>query len=104
MRKNIRIIGMPLDLGQTHRGVNMGPNALRYADLADRFRQIGYQVKDMGNVDIPVRETLIETGQENVMPAMIKASEIIYDASKKAIEEGCLPIFLGGDHSHAGQV
>lgn len=99
MRKNIRIVGMPLDLGQAHRGVNLCPSALRYADLADRLRQLGYQVNDVGNLDIPVRETLIETGQENVMPAMIKASEIIYDASKKAIEEGCLPIFLGGDHS-----
>ena len=63
MRMEIGLCGMPLDLSQTHRGVNMGPSALRYADLADRFRQIGYQVKDMGNVDIPVRETLIETGR-----------------------------------------
>jgi arginase len=77
----------------------MCPSALRYADLADRLRQIGYQVTDMGNVDIPIRETLIETGQEDIMPAMIKACEAIYDTSKKAIEEGCLPIFLGGDHS-----
>lgn len=99
MRKNIRIIGMPLDLGQAHRGVNMGPSALRYADLADRLRQLGYQVNDVGNLDIPVRESLIETGQEHLMPAMVKASEKIYDASKKAIEESCLPVFLGGDHS-----
>ena len=54
----------------------MCPSALRYADLADRLRQLGHQVNDMGNVDIPVRETLIETGQENVMPVMIGIREL----------------------------
>ena len=99
MHRNISIIGIPLDLGQAHRGVNMGPSAVRYAGLADRLRQLGYHVTDHGNLDIPVRETLIVTGQENVLPAMIEANEKIYAASKEAIETGCLPIFLGGDHS-----
>jgi len=99
MKKKIQIYGIPMDLGQHHRGVNMCPSALRYANLEDQIRHLGYQVNDMGNVDIPERETLIEAGRENVLPAMIKAGTQIYDASKRAIEEGCLPIFLGGDHS-----
>jgi len=101
MQKNIRIIGIPLDLGQALRGVNMGPSAVRYAGLADRLKQIGYHVTDNGNIDIPIRETLIETGEEDVLPAIIEASEKIYSAARVAVEEGSLPIFLGGDHSIA---
>lgn len=101
MKKKIHIIGIPLDLGQDLRGVNMGPSAVRYAGLADRLRQIGYHVTDNGDIDIPVRETLIETGEEDVLPAMVKASEKIYAAARVAVEEGSLPIFLGGDHSIA---
>ena len=29
----LRIIGVPMDLGQQRRGVDMGPSALRYAGL-----------------------------------------------------------------------
>lgn len=97
----IRIIGIPQDLGQQHRGVNMGPSAVRYAGLAGRLRQMDYQVTDNGNIDIPVRETLIETGEEDVLPAMIEASEKIYAAAKEAVSDGRLPVFLGGDHSIA---
>ncbi len=98
---DIRIIGIPLDLGQEHRGVNMGPSAIRYAGLAGRLRQIGHHVTDVGNIDIPIRETLIETGVENVLPAMVEASEKIYAAARASVEEESLPIFLGGDHSIA---
>jgi len=101
MKKNIRIIGIPLDLGQDLRGVNMGPSAVRYAGLASRLRRMGYSVTDSGNIDIPVRETLLETGKEDVLPAMIKASEKIYTAARNAVEKESLPIFLGGDHSIA---
>ena len=31
--KHIRIIGVPLDLGQSRRGVDMGPSAMRVAGL-----------------------------------------------------------------------
>ena len=98
---NVRIIGIPLDLGQALRGVNMGPSAVRYAGLADRLRQIGYRVTDNGNINIPIRETLIKTGEENVLSAIIRASEKIYTAARVAVEEGSLPVFLGGDHSIA---
>lgn len=101
MKMKIRIIGIPLDLGQNHRGVNMGPSAVRYAGLSNRLRQMGYQVTDNGNIDIPVRETIIETGEEDVLPAMIEASEKIYTAARDAIIEGSIPVFLGGDHSIA---
>lgn len=99
--KKIRLIGIPVDLGQVHRGVNMGPSAVRYAGLADKLRQLGYKVNDAGNIYVPVRESLLESGSEHILPAIREANEKIYEASSRAIEDGCIPIFLGGDHSIA---
>ena len=48
--KQIRIIGVPLDLGQSRRGVDMGPSAVRVAGLEARLEAIGHMVEDGGNV------------------------------------------------------
>ena len=54
MPQKVRIIGVPMDLGQSRRGVDMGPSALRVAGLLQRLKQLGYQVDDVGN--IPVKQ------------------------------------------------
>src|SRR5260221_13508430 len=54
--KTVRILGVPMDLGQSRRGVDMGPSAVRYAGLQDRLARLGYQVYDCGNVVVPVVE------------------------------------------------
>jgi len=98
MRNKIQIIGIPTDLGQTQRGVDMGPSAIRYAGLASRLEQLGYTVKDAGNIHVPIRGSL--TKQE-LLPAIREACATAYEAAKEAVSEGWLPIFLGGDHSIA---
>ena len=50
--KQIRIIGVPLDLGQSRRGVDMGPSAVRVAGLESKLEALGYNVKDGGNVSV----------------------------------------------------
>lgn len=98
MRDKIQIIGVPTDLGQTHRGVDVGPSAIRYAGLVPRLTQLGYDVKDTGNIHVPARGSL---RHEELLPAIRKACEAAYLAAKKAVSDGWLPIFLGGDHSIA---
>jgi len=56
MYKKIKIIGVPMDFGQLHRGVDMGPAALRYTGLVTDLRQLGYLVEDSGDVLVPVRD------------------------------------------------
>nr|VFJ57618.1 MAG: arginase [Candidatus Kentron sp. FM]VFJ73965.1 MAG: arginase [Candidatus Kentron sp. FM]VFK21627.1 MAG: arginase [Candidatus Kentron sp. FM] len=56
--KKITIIGVEMDLGQSRRGVDMGPNALRYAELDSRLRRLGYPLEDHGNIKVPNREML----------------------------------------------
>jgi arginase len=98
MKGTIRIIGVPMDLGQSQRGVDMGPSAIRYAGLATHLRALGYQVRDDGNVHVPVRDTLDATA---LIPAITQACEFVYEAGKQAVESDSIPLFLGGDHSIA---
>src|SRR5450755_5183413 len=55
--RKIRVIGVPLDLGQSRRGVDMGPSAVRVAGLESKLEALGYIVKDGGNVSVAVLET-----------------------------------------------
>jgi arginase len=54
--KKIRVIGVPLDLGQSRRGVDMGPSAVRVAGLEARLEALGHVVEDGGNVAVAIPE------------------------------------------------
>ncbi|MDZ7360158.1 MAG: arginase [candidate division KSB1 bacterium] len=101
MPSSIRIIGVPMDLGQSRRGVDMGPSALRYAGLSQRLRKLGHIVEDVGNITVAVRDTLPESGGMAFLPSVVKACEQIYEQGRQAMAAGCLPLFVGGDHSIA---
>lgn len=101
MKANVRVIGVPMDLGQSRRGVDMGPSALRYAGLDDRLARLGYTIHDEGNIQIPVRDTLPAEGGLTYLPAVVEACTAIYQTAQQAVSDGCLPIFVGGDHSIA---
>ena len=90
-----------MDLGQSRRGVDMGPSALRYAGLDDNLRQIGYTLKDKGNIDTPVRDMLPPEGGLEFLPAVVQVCQTIYKLGQEAINAGDIPIFIGGDHSIA---
>jgi arginase len=99
--KKVRIIGVPVDLGQAQRGVDLGPGALRYAGIAHRLGQLGYQVEDSGNIAVPVRDVLVEERELHYLPSIRKVCDAVYQAGRKAVEDGCIPLFMGGDHSMA---
>src|SRR6201997_184452 len=62
--RRIKIIGVPLDLGASRRGVDMGPSAVRVAGLEARLEALGHEVKDGGNIGVAIAETK-PAGQEN---------------------------------------
>lgn len=99
MKKAVQIIGVPVDLGQSHRGVDLGPGALRYAGLAARLEQLGYEVHDSGNLKVPVRESLSHERPYNYLPSIREICEDVCAAGQQAIANGHIPVFLGGDHS-----
>lgn len=99
MIDRIRIIGIPMDLGQALRGVDMGPSAVRYAGLAQRLRQMGYTVEDAGNVPVPVRDHVSHQSDIHYLPAIRQVCAAAYDLARSAVADGVLPLFIGGDHS-----
>src|SRR5437588_3734905 len=97
---NVGIIGAPVDLGADRRGVDMGASAIRYAGLETRLRDIGHSVRDYGNIEAPVPESLPEK------PATLKYLEPIVSTAEhlaacvtQIIRDGAFPLVLGGDHS-----
>ncbi len=99
--QKIRIIGIPMDLGQNQRGVDMGPSAIRYAGLTQTPTALGHTTKDSGNIAIPGHYSLKNTSLEERLAPIRQACRTAYDIGKKAIDKGEIPVFLGGDHSAA---
>jgi arginase len=102
LHKKIRVIGVPLDLGQSRRGVDMGPSAVRVAGLEARLEAIGHVVEDAGNVAVAIAEQKTEGD-----PRAKYLKEITVTCTKhaelalKTLEAGKIPMVLGGDHSVA---
>lgn len=96
------MIGVPLDLGQGRRGVDMGPSAIRYAGLRDRIRALGFEVRDLGNVQVPEAEShVIQDPKLKYLPEIHKVCEDVAARVAQAMKDGDLPVILGGDHSLA---
>lgn len=96
--RNVRVLGVPLDLGAARRGVDMGPSALRIAELTRVLEELGHRVRDDGNVTVPQRETLRVGGELGAITAICRA---IATHTLAAIRADEFPLVLGGDHSLA---
>ncbi|PYV82407.1 MAG: arginase [Acidobacteria bacterium] len=100
--KTINVIGVPLDLGAGRRGVDMGPSAMRVADLNKKLATLGYSVEDAGNVPVTIPETQhFGDQQSKFLKEIIQVCEHLAQLVEKALDEKSLPIVLGGDHSIA---
>jgi arginase len=96
------IFGAPLDLGAGRRGVDMGPSAIRYAGLEERLIALGVDCVDRGNVATPVAEAIAEhQPRARFLPAIRATCERIAELVGAALDDGRIPIVLGGDHSIA---
>lgn len=100
MTKTIRIVGVPMDLGQRRRGVDMGPSALRYAGLDQRLRALGYNVIDSGNLNVPLPENEPpDNSKARHLESIAGVCRDVYTRTLKTLERDEVSIFLGGDHS-----
>jgi arginase len=99
----IRLIGVPMDLGASRRGVDMGPFAVRYADLRERLEALGHTVEDLGNVAVPFREDAERGAQRGAryLGAITSVCRDLAALTRTALDQQHFPLFLGGDHSLA---
>jgi len=102
MAQKIRIIGVPMDLGASRRGVDMGPSALRVAGLQARIKQLGHQVEDIGNISVKQPEEM-SYGEKRAkyLAEIADACKDLAVMVEKSLDESMLPVVLGGDHSIA---
>ncbi len=95
----IRIIGVPTDFGANIRGANMAPAALRIAGLHEKIKLLGWEVEDVGDLAIPIRETLsFKDSKDQFLNAILKIAELTALEVEKAFAANTIPLVLGGDH------
>ena len=99
---DIDILGIPLDLGADRRGVDMGPSAMRYANLQKELEALGYRVEDKGNVDVPIAEMCqVSEPKLKYIDCIVPMARRVAGAVATSVQGGHFPLVLGGDHSIA---
>src|SRR5687768_1691832 len=100
--RKVTFIGVPLDLGAGRRGVDMGPSALRGAEIHARVRELGYDVADHGDMEVSIAETR-DPGDPKLkyLNEIRQTCAALRDVVTLVLAEGRMPIVLGGDHSIA---
>ncbi|OLD18475.1 MAG: arginase [Acidobacteria bacterium 13_1_40CM_3_56_11] len=98
----ISIVGVPMDLGADRRGVDMGPSALRYADLNEKLQALGYEVDDLGDLDVIIPETRhFGDPHAKYLKEIADACTHLANLVLEIHTDHRTPIVLGGDHSIA---
>jgi arginase len=105
---NIHFIGVPLDLGASKHGADLGPNAIRYAGMGlhppldEQLRKLGHPLIDEGNLLVPQPKI----APEQVADGRLRHLETIADVCENlaaTVERNCgpddFPLIIGGDHS-----
>jgi arginase len=98
--RSVHIIGVPLDLGGNRRGVDMGPSAFRIAGLGERIAALGFAITDKGDLPAPIPETQEQRDErKKYIRDIAKVCQKLYQTALASLEEGAMPLVLGGDHS-----
>jgi arginase len=100
--RKIAVVGVPLDLGSGRRGVDMGPSAVRVANLNARVASLGYEIEDLGNVPVEQPESQPE-GASNAkyLPQITETCARLAAMVHDIVQRETFPLVLGGDHSIA---
>lgn len=100
--RHLKVLGVPIDLGGAHRGVDLGPNAVRVAGLIEELRKLGYRVTDLGNVPVPTPQSL-QPGDPKArfLPEITQVCREVSEIVQRELGAGQNLIVLGGDHSAA---
>lgn len=100
--RHLKVLGVPIDLGGAHRGVDMGPSAVRVAGLIEDLRGLGHRVTDLGNVHVPTPQSLSPGNPKaRFLPEIAGVCHQVAATVIRESGEGQGMITLGGDHSAA---
>ncbi len=101
-KKQLRIVGVAMDLGASRRGTDVGPSALRIAGLGKALKRIGVQVLSEEDIGVPAMETRPEDNPHaRYKPEILAVCTELADRVKAIMQDDEVPLVLGGDHSIA---
>jgi len=114
-RPIVEIIGVPMDLGGNRRGVDMGPSGIRYGGLVAKLSEIGFRVRDRGNIRVADPDeglathaykkldvqNMINGPRAHNVAEIVRACEELATVVADIARAGNIPLVLGGDHSMA---
>jgi arginase len=102
MVRKLSIIGMPMDLGQMRRGVDMGPSAIRYAGIYEKLVELFDVINDLGDISVGRPEVVIDPNTKiRNLKLIVEKNEQLAKTVAKVVQDGYFPLILGGDHSTA---
>jgi len=91
-----------MDYGADRRGVDMGPSAIRYADLAGELDAAGVDGLDTGDLLVPrAEERDPANGDAKFLDEIQDVCSRLADEVADTIANGAFPLVLGGDHAVA---
>jgi arginase len=99
--KRVALVGVPLSYGADMAGVELGPAVMRMAGLKRRIADLGYEVRDHGDIPVEETEPVEEADKLKHLREISHACQQLFSAVESALEAGELPVILGGDHSIA---
>jgi len=101
------LFGIPLGFGAGKTGSELGVDAMRSSHvrgrlLVDHIRDLGIDLVDHGDLSIS-RPTRVPSGDENpkYLAEMLPLFGAMSEKVRTILDEGRMPILLGGDHSIA---
>ena len=97
---DISLIGVPMYLGAGRRGVDMGPSAIRYANIREKLTDLAHTVKDLGSVPVP-EPTAPPAPDEPLkyLDEVVCVANELAQRVEGVMRSNSTPIILGGDHS-----
>ncbi len=98
---SVTLIYVPIYFGGPHKGVSMGPAAMRVQEVGERVRRLGFEIAHEVEIDIPASVCWHETSVSKCVPEIFAVSQAVANAVEAALAAGTIPITIGGDHSLA---
>ena len=98
LNRNVSLIGVPTDVGAGHRGSSMGPEALRVAGITQSLEKLVLDVRDCGNIHGPANPWQAPVNGYRHLEQVIEWNWLAHDVIYAQLQEGRLPVMLGGDH------
>ncbi len=105
--KKVGIVGVPLGYGAGKKGSELGATAIRLANirdgsLASHIAELGYAVKDYGDVEIVKPNYVAKDGDTpKYLKEIIASYGNVSKSLKEILADDAFPVILGGDHSIA---